>query len=352
MVLFCFGGKATLFIDSLPWVFLSNRKVSLSTTPLVWFFPWVALGLCCVTVFSEILGIQKWSLDQLYQASSFWNVFLFFSVCKMASSFLSSFLSSTTLPHRVDSNLFSGSGRLTALRWPPGLSPMLLQPIDCITRRTISPRFHICFLTVCCLIIEALPQISILSSSVMAAQRLADLPDPFKLSCSRIPRQCTLVSPTVNCCCWNTIDDTVELYWKHMHYIYKEISIQSKYWCVFSFYDCLTKTEQENKGAVVWSWIASLMYFGEQYHVNPTEKEQEMESNGKSHPAWWGEARNTVLKCVIERNPSYSQKGCGGQRLEGLHFLSLWQLLRQRIYGKLQEMTQERSKVSNESSGF
>lgn len=157
MVLFCFGGKATLFIDSLPWVFSSNRKVSLSTTPLVWFFPWVALGLCCMTVFSEILGIQKWSLDQLYQASSFWNVFLFFSVCKMASSFLSSLLSSTTLPHRVDSSLFSGSGRLTALWWPPWLSPMLLQPIDCITRRTISPRFHICFPTVRCLTIEALP---------------------------------------------------------------------------------------------------------------------------------------------------------------------------------------------------
>lgn len=211
-------GKLLLSQTLYPEFFLSNRKVSLRTTPLVWFFSMSCFGSFCVTVFSEMLGIQKWSLDQLYQASSFWNVFLFFSVCKMASSFLSSLLWSTTWPHRVDSNLFSGSGRFTALRWPPWLSPMLLQPIGCITRRTISPRFHICFLTVHCLTIEALPRISILSSSVMTAQRLADLPDPFKPSCSQIPRQCSLVSPTVNCCCWNSNSNSKLLlghYWWH-----------------------------------------------------------------------------------------------------------------------------------------
>lgn len=57
--------------------------------------------------------------------------------------------------------------------------------------------------------------------------------------------------------------------------------------------------------------------------------------------------RNRVLKNVIERNNSYSQRGCGGRRQEGLHLFASPAALRQGVYGKLQQVTQDRSRVSS-----
>lgn len=56
---------------------------------------------------------------------------------------------------------------------------------------------------------------------------------------------------------------------------------------------------------------------------------------------------NRLLKNVIEKNNSYSRGGCGGRRQEGLHLFESPRLLRQGVYGKLQQVTQERSRVSS-----
>lgn len=54
-----------------------------------------------------------------------------------------------------------------------------------------------------------------------------------------------------------------------------------------------------------------------------------------------------MLKNVTERNNFYSQRGCGGRRQEGLHLFASPAALRQGVYGKLQQVTQDRSRVSS-----